>query len=318
MKAIQRAVYGDSSSLELVESPKPEIGAKEVLVKVLASSLNKADWHMMTGNPFPVRFTAGFPKPKFKVLGADVAGIVEQIGTEVSQFKIGDEVYGDLSGDGFGAWAEYLKAPESALANKPSEISFEEAAALPLAAVTALQGLRDKAQIKPGDELLINGASGGVGSYAIQIAKILGARVTAVCSASKTEQALALGADEVIDYGQSDFTQSGKKWSVIFDTVANHPLAAISAVLEPKGRYVSGAAALSIPLKAWWYKLTAGQEMKLFMAKPNRPDLQSLAQWAEEGSLKAVIEARYSLDDVPEAMRKLERGSLKGKLVISL
>lgn len=316
MKAIVRERYGESGVLELKEMPKPELKGKEVLVRVLASSLNKADWHMMSGSPFPLRFSAGFPKPKKLGLGADVAGVVEAIGAEVKQFKVGDEVYGDLSGCGFGAWAEYLTCPEEVLAHKPSELSFEAAAALPMAAVTALQGIRDKAKVKAGDRVLINGASGGVGSYAIQIAKILGAEVTAVCSSSKHAQALALGADEVIDYRQLDFTKLDRKWSVVFDMVANHSLAEISGVLESGGRYACGAVNFAIPFLAPWYQWRKSQQMTLFMAKPSRADLQTIAQWAEAGELESPIEATYSLDDVPAAMQLFAEGGRRGKIVI--
>tara|TARA_B100001109_G_scaffold255232_1_gene257286 strand:- start:175 stop:1131 length:957 start_codon:yes stop_codon:yes gene_type:complete len=316
MKAIVREKYGEAAVLELKEIPKPQVAQNEVLIKVLAASLNKADWHLMTGTPFPLRFSTGIFKPKNIGIGADFAGMVEQVGSDVKQFKVGDEVYGELPSSSFGSLAEYVCTIESVLAKKPNGISFEESAAIPLTALTALQGLRNTAQLKEGMKLLINGASGGVGSYAIQIAKNLGAHVTAVCSTAKLEQAKRLRADEVIDYTIQDFTTVEKKYDAIFDMIGNHRLRAISKVLKKGGKYACGAAALEVLFKGWWYKLGKQQSMKIFLAKPNRADLQTLTKWLEEGSLKAVIEKTYTLDDAPEAMQKLSNGGLKGKLVI--
>ncbi|NVK75121.1 MAG: NAD(P)-dependent alcohol dehydrogenase [Oceanospirillaceae bacterium] len=317
MKAIVRESYGNAQVLELKEVPVPKVGPKEVLVKVLAASVNKADVYMMQGKPFPLRFSIGLFKPKTIGLGADVAGIVESIGTDVSQFKVGDEVFGDLSAGVFGSFAEYAVASEESLALKPTGSSFEEAAALPMAAVTALQGLRDADFVKSGDRVLINGASGGVGSYAIQIAKIHGAEVTAVCSSRNVEQALRLGADFVIDYTKEDFTKGEKEYSVIFDMVANHKVANLSKVLTKGGSYACGAFSTDLLLNSWKFK-KRNQRSKLFMAKPTRSDLQLIAKWVEEGKLKAVIQKAYSLDDTPEAMERIQKGGMSGKLVVEV
>lgn len=318
MKAIVREKYGDSEVLKIKELLKPLLGPNEVLVQLKASSVNKADWHMMTGKPFPLRFTTGLSKPKDFRMGADVAGVVEQIGSKVADFKVGDRVFGDLSDAGFGAWSEIVKCPAEALAHLPKEVDFESAAALPLAGITALQGLRDTAQVQSGDTVLINGASGGVGSFAIQIAKILGAKVTAVCGPNKHEQALTLGADDVIDYHQVIFTQMDRQWSVVFDMVGNHSPAAISKALKKHGSFCCGAPLLSVPLVSGWYKWRKAQNMHLFIAKANRADLEVLANWAREGLLRSPIEARYRLEEVPAAMQRFVEGGLKGKLVIDL
>lgn len=318
MKAIVREKYGDASVLALKEIPKPKINPNQLMVKVKAASLNKADWHLMSGKPLLLRLSTGLFKPKNIGLGGDLAGIVEQVGKEVRRFKVGDEVYGELPSGHFASLAEYAISLDTALAKKPSNLSFEESAALPLAALTALQGLRNTAQLMKGDELLINGASGGVGSYAIQIAKILGAKVTAVCSSLKVEQAKQLGADVVIDYNKYDFTTLEKKYDVIFDVVGNHKIRKISSILKRGGKYACAAAVMGVLLKGWWYKLINQQKMSIFLAKQNTADLQTITKWAEEGKLKAVIEETFSLKDAPEAMLKMSKGGLKGKLIITI
>src|SRR5687768_7488590 len=208
MKAITYYQYGSPEVLKFEEVEKPVPREDEVLIKVYAAGMNAADWHFMRATPFPIRFVSGLTKPKLHILGADVAGRIEAVGKSVKQFKVGDDVFGDLSGCGFGAFAEYVCAREDAVALKPKNLSFEEAAAVPLAAVTALQGLRDKGNIRPGQKVLINGASGGVGTYAVQLAKFFGTEVTAVCSTAKISLARANGADNVIDYTQNDFAKS--------------------------------------------------------------------------------------------------------------
>ena len=316
MKAIINQKYGTPDILELREVERPEPKANEVLIKVLAASVNKADWHLLRGEPFPVRIMGGFFKPNNQILGADIAGVVERVGSEVTQFRPGDEVYGDLSGTGFGGFAEYVTTDENKLARKPSNLTFEESAALPMAAITALQGLRDKGKIQEGQKVLINGASGGVGSYAIQIAKAMGAEVTAVCSPTKIENAFALGADSVIDYTIMDFTRMNKTYDLIFDIVGNHSVSAISRVLRQNGTYVTCAFSLGAIFLGPWKSMTEGKKMINLLAESNQADLQFLSKLAEEDKLKPVIEQTFTLDDVPEALHRIGKGSARGKLVV--
>lgn len=316
MKAILNERYGSPDILELREVDRPAAKPKEVLVKVLASSVNRADWYMLKGEPFPVRIAGGLFKPKYQILGADIAGVVEQTGSKVTQLKPGDEVYSDLSGAGFGGFAEYVTADENLLAKKPSTLTFEEAAALPMAAVTALQGIRNVGKIKPDQEVLINGASGGVGGFAIQIAKAFGGKVTAVCSTRKIENALVQGADQVIDYTEQDFTEVKKQYDLIFDVVGNHSVNALSRVLKSNGTYVSSAFSIGAFFLEFWKSITERKKMTNFLAKANQADLQFICKLVEEGTLKPVIERTFTLDDVPEALHIMGKGSSAGKLVI--
>jgi NADPH:quinone reductase-like Zn-dependent oxidoreductase len=236
MKAIVYTKYGPPDVLHLEEVKKPALNEDQVLVKVYAASINAGDWHMLTADPFPMRLMGvGLFKPKNTILGADIAGCVEEVGRNVKQFQPGDAVFGDVFGLGSGSFAEYVSVPESALALKPSNVSFEEAAAVPVAAVTALQGLRDRGHIQPGQKVLINGASGGVGTFAVQIAKACGAEVTAVCSMRNLEMALSIGADHVIDYTKEDFTQNGQQYDLILAVNGYHPLSAYKRALTPQG-----------------------------------------------------------------------------------
>ncbi|WP_179020619.1 NAD(P)-dependent alcohol dehydrogenase [Winogradskyella forsetii] len=318
MKAIVNERYGSPDILELREVVSPVPKPNEVLVKVEATSVNRADWYMLRGEPFPVRLAGGLFKPKHQVLGADIAGVVEQVGSKVTQLKPGDEVFGDLSGAGFGGFAEYVAADEKLFAKKPSTLTFEETAALPMAAVTALQGLRDIGKIKAGQDVLINGASGGVGGFAIQIAKAFGAKVTAVCSTKKMENAFAQGADEVIDYTVQDFTKAERQYDLIFDVVGNHSVNAISRVLKRKGTYVSAAFSMAALFLGFWKSITEGKKMTNFLAKTNQADLQFICTLAEVGKLKPVVESTFTLGDVTEAMHTIGKGSSSGKLVIVL
>lgn len=318
MKAIVNERYGSPDILELREVKRPEPKPNELLVKVLAASVNRVDYYMLKGEPFPVRLAGGLFKPKHQILGADIAGIVERVGSQVSQLKVGDEVYGDLSGIGFGGFAEYVATDEKILTKKPITLSFEETAALPMAAVTALQGLRDIGKIKAGQEVLINGASGGVGGFAIQIAKAFGTKVTAVCSTKKLKNALAQGAHQVIDYKVQDFTRSKKQYDLIFDVVGNHSINSLSQVLKIKGTYVSTAFSMATLFLGPWKSMTEGKKMTNFLAKANLADLQFICKLAEEGKLKPVIERTFTLDDVPEALHKIGKGSSSGKLVITI
>src|SRR3954454_12239272 len=234
MKAIVRETYGPPDVLHLAAVPVPTVGDGDVLVRVRAASANAADWHLLRGTPLPFRLVAGLRIPKFKIIGTDVAGHVEAVGRNVTQFRPGDEVFGELSRCGFGAYAEFAAAPEKALALKPANLSFEEAATLPTAGCTALQGLR-KARIQRAQRVLVIGASGGVGTFAVQIAKAFGAEVTAVCSTRNVEMVRSIGADHVIDYTKEDFTTNGEHYDVIFDLVANHSFSEHRRALTPRG-----------------------------------------------------------------------------------
>lgn len=318
MKAIINNTYGTPDILELREIEKPQPGDHQVLIKVLAASVNKADWYILTGSPFPIRFMSGFFKPKYRTLGADVSGIVERVGSKISQFKPGDEVFGDLSGNGFGGFAEYALTNESKIATKPTNFNFAQAAAMPMTAITALQALRDKGKIAEGQQVLINGASGGVGTCAIQIAKYFGAKVTAVCSTAKVGRAKRLGADFVIDYKKHDFTREGKEYDLILDIVGNHPVSSVSKVLKRGGRYVTCVFSLGALFLGPWKKLTERKTLTNVLTETNRADLQFLTRLVEEEKLSPVIDQTYTLDDVPEALRKMGKGSNAGKLVICI
>jgi NADPH:quinone reductase-like Zn-dependent oxidoreductase len=322
MKAVVVRKYGSPEVLELQEVPKPRPGDAEILIKVQAAALNAADWHMMRADPFAVRLMAGLFKPKFKIPGADVAGRVEAVGKNVKSFKVGDEVFGDLARYAWGSFAEYVCAPENLLAIKPVNLSFEEAAAVPMAAVTALQALRDKGGIRAGQSVLINGASGGVGSFAVQIAKAFGAEVTAVCSARNVDRARALGADHVIDYGAEDFTKSGRRYDLILATNGYHPLSAYRRALSPEGAYVTTGGAGKQMVAALflgpWLSLLGQQKIGNAMAKPNAKDLGVVKELLEGGKVKPAIDRRYPLDRLPEAMRYLEEGHAQGKIVITV
>lgn len=318
MKAVVNMKYGSPDYMELREVPRPEPTHKQVMVKVLATSVNKADWHILNGKPFPVRLMAGLLKPKYQILGADISGVVERVGKDVTQFQIGDEVFGDLSSIGFGGFAEYAIANEESLAKKPSNLNFEQSAALPIAAVTALQGLRNKGQIKAEDRTLINGASGGVGSFAIQIAKSFGAQVVAVCSTNKLQTALKLGADSVIDYTQGDFSGSGDRFNLVFDIIGNLNAHQIDLLVKKGGRYVSCNFSSTVVLNSLYFSLFKGKKLVNMLAKVNQADLQYVRKLAEEDKLLSEIQEVFTLDDVPEALHIMGKGSSNGKLVISV
>ena len=323
MKAIVYTEYGPPDVLNLDEVQKPVPKDDEVLVKVHAASANAADWHLMRADPFVVRLMGfGLLKPKKGLLGADIAGRVEAVGGDVAQFQPGDEVFGDLSGSGFGAFAEYVCATEDALASKPANVSFEEAAAVPLAAVTALQGLRYKGQIQPGQKVLINGASGGVGTFAVQIAKTFGTEVTGVCSTSKMDMVRSIGADHVIDYTQEDFTRNGQQYDRILAANGYHPISDYKRALSPQGTYVmtggSGAQMLQAMTLGPLMSMTGSKKLGYVSMKQNKQDLVSVKELLEGGELTPVIDRTYPLSEVPEAIRYLEEGHAKGKVVITV
>ncbi|MEZ4711249.1 MAG: NAD(P)-dependent alcohol dehydrogenase [Caldilineaceae bacterium] len=323
MKAIIRHQYGAPDVLNVERVSKPTPKENEILVKVHATSANAGDWHLMRGDPFLIRLGEGLRKPKTQILGADIAGRVEAVGSNVTQFQPGDEVFGDLSRYGFGAFAEYTAAPEDAFVLKPANLTFAQAAAVPEAAVTALQGLRDHGQIQPGQKVLINGASGGVGHYAVQIAKALGAEVTGVCSTRKVEMVRSIGADHVIDYTKEDFTQNGQKYDLILAVGGNLPISAYRRALSPQGRYVMiGGSSMTQFFQAMlmgpWLSMTGSQKLGLMLVKPNQTDLAFVAELLENGKVAPVIDKAYPFSDLPDAIRYLEAGRAQGKVVIDV
>jgi NADPH:quinone reductase-like Zn-dependent oxidoreductase len=323
MKAIVYHTYGPPDVLKLAEVPNPVPSDDGVLIKIHAASVNAADWRLLRADPFLVRLQPGWLfKPKDTILGTDVAGRIEAVGRSAKQFQPGDEVYGDLSACGHGGFAEYVAVPENAVALKPANLTFEEAAAVPLAAVTALQGLRDNGQIRPGQKVLINGASGGVGTFAVQIAKSFGAEVTAVCSTRNVDMARSLGADHVIDYTQTDFTKSGQQYDLIFAVSGYHPISAYHRALSPKGIYVmvggSGAQLFQAMLLGPWLSRSTGKRMDVLSAQPSQKDLVFMKDLLEAGKVAPVIDRRYTLPEVPDAIRYLEAGHARGKVVITV
>jgi NADPH:quinone reductase-like Zn-dependent oxidoreductase len=319
MKAIVYTKYGSPDVLELKEVEKPTPKDDEVLIQIHAASVNAYDWHFLTADIFLIRLMGGgLLKPKNTRLGADIAGRVEAVGRNVKQFQPGDEVFGMVRG----GFAEYACALENALALKPPNLSFAEAAAVPMAAVTALQGLRDTGQIQPGQEVLINGASGGVGTFAVQIAKSFGAEVTAVCSTRNLDQARSLGANHVIDYTKEDFTQSGQQYDLILAANGYHSLSAYKRALTPKGIYVmaggSTAQIFQAMLLGSWMSETGGKKMGGVSAKRSQKDLVFLRELVEAGKVVPVIDRRYPLSEAAEALRYLGEGHARGKIVITV
>jgi NADPH:quinone reductase-like Zn-dependent oxidoreductase len=321
MKAILYHRYGPPEVLRCEDIEKPTAGDGEVLIKVRAASVNPMDWHFVRGTPYPFRLMTGLRKPKVSRLGVDVAGEVEAVGRNVTQLAPGDEVFGACRG----AFAEYACAPESALIRKPATVTFEQAAAIPVAALTALQGLRDTGKLQPGQKVLINGAGGGVGTFAVQIARSMGAEVTGVCSTRNVDLVRSLGADRAMDYTQEDFTRNEQRYDVVLDCVGNHPLAACRRVLTPKGKYV----AVGGQSGRWFRPLDrliamlvispfVGQSLVLAQAKRSQEDLTRIGDLVAAGKVIPVIDNRRGLAEVPEAIRYLEGGHARGKVVITV
>ena len=321
MKAIVYTEYGPPDVLQLKEVEKPASIEDEVLIKVCASSINTADWYLLRGDPFMVRFDAGLQKPKRTVLGADVAGQVEAVGKYITQFQPGDEVFGDISECGLGGFAEYVSVPENALTLKPANISFMEAAAVPMAGVTALQGLREKGQIRANQKVLIHGASGGVGTFAVQIAKSFGAEVTAVCSTGKMDMLRSIGADHVIDYTKEDFTQNGKRYDLIIGANGYRSLSDYKRALSADGRYVcTGGSTKQIfesILLGGLMTVNGNRKIINLYSKPNKKDLVFMNELLEAGKVKPVMDKSYTLNEVPEAFRYFGAGHVGGKVVIT-
>lgn len=319
MKAIIHTRYGGPEVLRLADVPQPTPKENEIMVKVAAASVNPLDWHYLRCEPWLFRlFDGAFFQPKVQTLGADFAGRVESVGKNVTQFRAGDEVFGASRG----SFAEFVCAREDRVARKPATLSFEEAAAVPIAALSALQALRDYGKIQPGQKVLINGAGGGVGSFAVQIAKALGAVVTGVCSAGKMDTVRALGADSVIDYQREDVSRGDRRFDVVIDNAAFRSSAHLRRVLTPAGRYVlvggSMVRFLEIAARAPWIALTSGQKMSALMAKLNGTDLAFLGDLHTAGKMKVVIGRRYPLAEVPAAIAYLEEGHAVGKIVIAV
>jgi NADPH:quinone reductase-like Zn-dependent oxidoreductase len=322
MKAVVYERYGPPDVLQLKEVEKPTPKDNEALVKVHAASVNDWDWGLLIGKPFVNRLVvSGLLKPRIKILGCDIAGRVEAVGRTVKQFQPSDEVFGDLSGCGFGGFAEYVCARENALVLKPASMTFEEAAAVPQAAVLALQGLHDKGQIQPGQKVLINGAGGGAGTFAVQIAKSFGVEVTGVDSTRKLDIMRSIGADHVIDYTQEDFTKNGQYYDWILDFAGYHSIVDYSRALSSKGIYVvvggSAATFLQTLLLGPLISMIGNKKMSLLMHKQNK-DLDFIKELFEAGKVKPVIDKRYPLSEVPEALRYFGKGHNRGKIVITV
>src|SRR6266567_5666009 len=323
MKAMVNTQYGSPDVLQLKEIEKPTPQDNEVLVKVHAASVNAADWHLLRGKPFLMRLMGfGLLKPKNKILGSAMAGRVEAVGRNVKQLQPGDELFGDLTRCGWGAFAEYVCASEEAFALKPANVTFEQAAAVPLAAVTALQGLRAKGQIKLGQKVLIYGASGGVGTFAVQIAKSFGAEVTGVCSTRNVDMVRSIGADQVIDYTQEDFTKNEQRYDLILAANGYHPISAYKRALSPKGMYVMTGGANAQMFQAMllgpWISMTGRKKMGNLLKKSNQKDLALMKELLEASKVVPVIDRRYPLCEVAEALRYIEAGHAQGKVVITV
>lgn len=319
MQAIVARQYGSPDVLRLETVDRPAPGPKQVLLRVRATSVNPLDYHLLRAEPGFVRLFSGLGKPRRSIRGVDVSGVVESTGSEVTGLRAGDEVFGTC----IGAFAELAVAPESALARKPPSVPFEHAAAAPIAGITALQGLRDKGCLRPGQRVLVHGAAGGVGTFAVQIAKILGAHVTAVTSTANLDFIRALGADAIIDYTQEDFTRGGRVYDLVFDCYASHSLADCRRALTPRGIYI-GVGGPTTGLLSFLGRLLAilllspfrKQKMAFFIAKMNPADLSLLGEWMASGQLTPVLDKCYPLEKVPEALRYLETGKARGKVVI--
>ena len=316
MKAIVQNAYGGPEVLKLAEIKKPGINEKQVLIRVYASAINAGDYFSMRGKPWAARFNVGFPKPKNYIPGWDVAGRVEAVGVAVTRFKPGDEVFGTCSH----TFAEYVSADENYLAMKPDKLDYKEAAAVPSAALTALQELREIGRLHAGQNLLVNGASGGVGTFAVQIAKAYGANVTGVCSTRNVAMVQSIGADHVIDYTNKDFTQTGQQYDLILDNVGNRSFSDCRRALKLQGIVIpnTGHAGMCYVIAAFIRSLFMHQQGGLRMTQSNHRDLVTLKELIESGKIKPVIDRTYPLEKFPEAMAYAEQGHVAGKVVITV
>ena len=315
MKAIVQDKYGSPDEvLELREIEKPTAKDDEALVKVLAVSVNPADWHSMRAKPLFSRATLGLLRPKHKILGVDIAGQVEAVGSGVTRFKPGDEVYGNTLKHGYGGFAEYVSVPSDIMSLKPANLSFEEAAAVPMAAITALQGLRHHGEIQPMQKVLVNGASGGIGTFAVQIAKSYGAEVTGVTSTRNTDLVRSLGADHVVDYTKTDFARNGRRYDLILDTVGNRSVADLRRALAEGGK--AAVVGFTSVAKLLGVSLRGGKDISMVEARVTTKDLELLSELIEAGKVRPQIDRRYPFAEIPAAIAYLEQGHAKGKVVV--
>jgi NADPH:quinone reductase-like Zn-dependent oxidoreductase len=323
VRAIVQDTYGSADVLELRDIDKPVVGHDEVLVRVHAAGVDQGVWHVMAGLPYPIRLAGyGLRAPKTPVAGADLAGVVEAVGDDVTAFKPGDEVFGI----GKGSYAEYTRAPEDKLAAKPANLTFEQAAVVAISGLPALQGLRDHGKVRPGQQVLIIGASGGVGTYAVQLAKAFGAEVTGVCSTAKVDMVRSIGADHVIDYTHDDFAEAQQRYQLILDIGGNASLSRLRRALTPKGtlvivggetdgRWLGGT---DRQLRALLLSRFVGQQLGTFVSRENREDMIVLKDLIEAGKVTPVIDRTYPLSEVPEAIRYMREGRARGKVVITV
>jgi NADPH:quinone reductase-like Zn-dependent oxidoreductase len=314
VKAFLAERYGPPETLRLAEVATPTPNAGEVLVRVLAIAVNPADWHLLRGTPLFARATLGLRRPKRPILGGDIAGRVEAVGGGVTRFRPGDEVYASLLDHGCGGFAEYVAAPVDALAPKPATLSLEESAAVPTAGVTALQGLRRHGDIGAGQAVLVNGASGGVGHFAVQLAKASGAEVTGVTSTRNVDLVRSLGADHVVDYTREDFTRAGRAWDRILDAVGNRSAADLRRALAPGGR--CAVTGFTTTWKLLDVSLRGGKEIAMVSAHATAADLERLGELIAAGALRPAIDRRYPFRELPDALRYLEEGRARGKVVV--
>ncbi|MGW8366945.1 NAD(P)-dependent alcohol dehydrogenase [Streptomyces wedmorensis] len=323
MKAWVQDRYGSADVLEFAEVERPVPGEREVLVRVHAAAVNAADWHLMRGDPYVARLALGLRRPKERIRGRDFAGRVEAVGAGVTGLRPGDEVFGEAPG----AFAEYVCAPEEATERKPAGLTFEQAAAIPLAGNTALMGLRDLGGVRPGGKVLVNGASGGVGTFAVQLAKAFGAEVTGVCSTRNATLVLGLGADRVIDYTRQDFTTGPDRYDLVFDLVGNRSLAELRRILSPTGVLVlsgggvfeggSAFGPMGLIIKGQLLSRFSGRRLHVLTAEPRRENLATLRELAENGDITPVVERTYPLDEAPRALRYVEGEHARAKVVLS-
>ncbi|UOE62966.1 NAD(P)-dependent alcohol dehydrogenase [Priestia filamentosa] len=322
MKAIVCNKYGPPDVLELKEIKKPLPTENQILVKVHSASLNFGNLVLLKGKPFLARFAFGLTRPRYSIPGGDIAGKVEAVGKDVKLFQVGDEVFGDLSGCGWGGFAEYVTVPEYALALKPANISFEEAAATPMAGVTALQGLRDKGKIKSGQKVLIYGASGGVGTFAVQIAKSFGVEVTGVCSTRNLEILHSIGADHIIDYTKEDFTKNEESYDLILGVNGSNSISAYKRVLKPNRNFVhvggSESQLFQTLVLGPFISMTGSKKISNLLQRANQKDLNCVKELLDTGKVKPIIDKRYKLSEITEAFKYFQEGHAQGKVVITL
>ena len=322
MKAVVCDKYGSPDVLELKEVEKPFPAENQVLVKVHSASLNFGNLVLLKGKPFLARFAFGLTKPKYSIPGGDIAGTIEAVGEKVQLFKAGDQVFGDLSGCGWGGFAQYVTVPENALALKPVNISFEEAAAAPMAGVTALQGLRDKGKIKKGDKVLIYGASGGVGTFAVQIAKSFGAEVTGVCSTRNVEMLRSIGADHILDYTKEDFNQHQERFDLVLGVNGSNSILAYKRVLKQNGQFVHVGGSESQLYQTLFLgpfiSMAGSKKMSSLLQRANQKDLNDLKELLDNGKVKPIIDQRFKLSEIAEAFNYFQEGHAQGKVVITL